>query len=124
MKTITRTLIILFFVAVVVAGIYAFSTTDWANALAPSGRQLGGGGGNQTDSSTNEAGQGHRHGQGAGSGGGEHDHFDMEGVVNSSTIADFLKTLVPLTVIIVVVSLIRKAHDAIRRKRRRPALQA
>jgi hypothetical protein len=123
MKTFTRTLIILFFVAVVVAGIYAFSTTAWADQLAPSGRQLGGGGGNQTDSSSNEEGQGFRHGQNGGGGQGQHDHFDMQGTLNTSTLTEFLKTLVPLTVIIVGVSLVRKAHSAIRRNRRRPALQ-
>lgn len=125
MKTILRTLIILFFVALVVAGVYAFSTTAWANELALGGRQLGGGEGNQTDSLSNEEGlgQGRRRGQGGGAGGGEHVHFDMAGTVNSFTLVQFLKTLVPFAIIIVVVNLVRKTLDSIRKRRRRSAAQ-
>jgi hypothetical protein len=127
MKTVARTLIILFFVAVVVAGTYAFSTTDWADELTPTGRQLGGGGRDQADSSSEETGQGQGHRRGqigeSGGGGGGGNHFDMEGNVNTSTMTEFLQTLVPLTIIIVVFTLVRKAYDSIRRKRRRSALQ-
>jgi uncharacterized membrane protein len=124
LKTIARTLIILFFVAVVVAGTYAFSTTAWADELAPAGRQFGGGR-NQAGSSSEEAGQGqgYRRGQNDGSGGGRGIHFDMEGAIDSSTITAFLKTLVPFTIIIVAVNLVRNAHDSLRRKRRRSAVQ-
>ncbi|MGD8457394.1 MAG: hypothetical protein PVF83_13515 [Anaerolineales bacterium] len=123
MKTILRTLIILFFAALVVAGVYAISTTAWANELAPSGKRLGSGEGIQDDSLSDEEGLGQGRRRGQGGAGGEHVHYDMEGTVNSFTLIQFLKTLIPLAIIIVVVNLIRKTLDTVRKKRRRSATQ-
>jgi len=119
MKTITRTSIILFFVAIVVATTYALGTSEWADELLPTGRQLGSGGRNQSDSSSQESGQGFRRGQKEGSGSGGHNHADLEGAINSLSMTEFLKTLVPFAIIIVAVSYVRKALDSVRRKRRR-----
>jgi hypothetical protein len=119
MKIIIRKLIILFFVAIVVAGTYALGTSNGANAFVPTGGQFGGWGRNQTDFFSQEDGHGFRRGQYLGSGGGDQNHFDMEGTINSLTIFEFLKTLIPFTIIIAFVSLMRKALDSARRKRKR-----
>lgn len=117
MKTIARTSIILFFVAIVVATTYALGTSEWADEFLPSGRQLGSGGRSQADSSSQESGQGFRRGQREGSGSGGHNHADLEGVINILSMTEFLKTLIPFAVIIAGVSCIRRAFDSVRRKR-------
>jgi hypothetical protein len=119
MRTITRTLIILFFVAIVVVGIYFLGTSDWADEFLPTGRQLGSGGRNQADSSSQESGQGFRHGQKEGSSSGGHNHADLEGTIDILSMTEFLKTLIPFAIIIAVVSYVRRLLNSARRKRRR-----
>ncbi len=119
MKTITRTLIILFFVAIVAVGIYFLGTSDWADEFLPAGKQLGRGGRNLIVLSSQESGQGFRHGQNEGPGSGEHNHADLKGSINPLSMTEFLKTLIPFAIIIAVVSYVRGLLNTARRKRRR-----